>query len=742
MAAAHIPSVLTGAGTVVAFGTAYAAHALYQFIGPAAAFLLLGAIGIGAMLAAALHGPALAGIGLVGAFVAPMLVSSPEPNPWPVVLYLAVVAGAAYGLARLRRWLWLAAAVVGGAMIWGVLLLMPPAGHFVADWAPAAMTHALIQLALAAVFMAVEPNLGRRDEDAVPDWIAHAALAALTGLVLLALAEAVPGRTGFLTFALVAIGILSVAGLASAPVSGAVLLAGLVTLGTMLVWPGLKASAGPVPPFMREAGEALRLPENINGFLVFAALTPLGLAFEAGWRLLRGACLPVQTAALLAGAATLPPLLALVVAYLRITQFDRSIPFALAGVALAALFAFAAERFLRAEGSERPSGDAPAAWPALRLGSGAFAAASIAALALALTAGLERGYLTVAFALAALGTAYVATLRDIPLLRYAVAALGAIVLARVAYDPRIMGANVGTTPIFNWLLFGYGVPAVAFALSGRLLRLRADDIAVRLSDALAVLFTALLATYQIRHFVFQGDPLHVGSDHVEMGLQTTVSFGLSYVLARLDLARANPVFRVASLVFGVIAALVALIGLGLVENPLFSRDVVGGRPGFSSLTIAYLLPGLMAVLVARAARGVRPAWYVNGTAALAVLLIVGYVSLEVRHAFQGDVLSWWRPTGGAEQWAYSVAWLALGLVFLGYGLVWHSPPARIASAALIVLSVLKVFLLDLSGMTGLWRALSFIVLGLVLIGIGLVYQRLLFQRPPARPAANDQPVAP
>ena len=110
-AAAHIPSVLTGAGTVVAFGTAYAAHALYGFIGPAAAFMLLGAIGIAAMLAAALHGPALAGLGLAGALVTPLLVSSPDPDPWPVVIYLAVVAvcglraraAAAVAVARRRR---------------------------------------------------------------------------------------------------------------------------------------------------------------------------------------------------------------------------------------------------------------------------------------------------------------------------------------------------------------------------------------------------------------------------------------------------------------------------------------------------------------------------------------------------------------------------------------------------------------------------------------------------------------
>jgi uncharacterized membrane protein len=130
--AAHIPSVLTAVGTVIAFGTTYAAHALYAFIGPTLAFLLLGAIGVGTMLASALHGPALAGLGLAGSYVAPLLVSSPRPNPWPVVVYLAAVAGAAYALARVRRWLWLAASAVAGAFAPGASCSLATA----ARWRP------------------------------------------------------------------------------------------------------------------------------------------------------------------------------------------------------------------------------------------------------------------------------------------------------------------------------------------------------------------------------------------------------------------------------------------------------------------------------------------------------------------------------------------------------------------------------------------------------------------------------
>ena len=50
---------------------------------------------------------------------------------------------------------------------------------------------------------------------------------------------------------------------------------------------------------------------------------------------------------------------------------------------------------------------------------------------------------------------------------------------------------------------------------------------------------------------------------------------------------------------------------------------------------------------------------------------------------------------------------------------------RIASAALIAVAVAKVFIFDMSELEGVLRALSFIGLGAVLIGIGLFYQRLL-----------------
>ena len=728
--AAHIPSILTAAGTVTAFGTVYAAHALYGFIGPAFAFLLLGAIGVATMFAAALHGPMLAGLGLAGAHAGPLLVSSDTPSPWPVVLYLAVVAASAHGLARLRRWLWLAALAVGGAFLWGLPYLdQAAAGSY--DWARAGFAHVLLQLALAAIFIALEPHLGVKDEEAQVDQVATGALLAMAILASAMLADSRFEAVGWVPFATAAAGLLAVTAWLSPPAAAGAALAGLPVIAVAAFWPGLKdvPDASLLAPF---AAQVLRLPENVSAYLMTLAILGVGTAVVGGYRVWRGPTLSAPVTAFYLLGATVPPLLALVLAYLRVTQFDTSIPFALFGIILAGGFVWIAERFLARE--------LIVPLPGIRLATGAFAAAAIAALSFALVAFLSRGYMTVAFALMALGTAYVSTLRDIPLLRPAVAAIGLVVLGRIAWDPVIMGAEVGRIPILNWLLIGYGVPALAFAVAGKLLELRGTDLAQRLADALAVVFTALLLFFQIRHALNGGDPLAATSSHVEQGLHVLMAIMMAYVLMRLDLARGNPVFRWASIALGVIAILFGAFGLLLFENPLFTGNEVRGPVIFSSLLLAYFVPGLAAAFLARTARGVRPNWYVTALFILAGILVFFYVTLEIRHAFQGPRIGLFRSTGGAEHWAYSAGWLLLGIVYLAYGIWRGAGVARFASALLVLLAVIKVFLFDLSELTGLWRALSFITLGAVLIGIGLAYQKLVFARPPA-PSADGAAAA-
>src|SRR6202012_2523832 len=106
------------AGTSVAFATVYAAYALYSFLAPATAFILLGMVALGTLAAALLHGPALAGLGVAAGFVTPVLVSSEQPDFWALYIYLSIVTAAALGLARIRLWRWLAVATILFALLW------------------------------------------------------------------------------------------------------------------------------------------------------------------------------------------------------------------------------------------------------------------------------------------------------------------------------------------------------------------------------------------------------------------------------------------------------------------------------------------------------------------------------------------------------------------------------------------------------------------------------------------------
>src|SRR5467141_4075383 len=143
---ANIPAILTAAGTSVAFATVYAAYALYGFLVPATAFILLGLVALGTLAAALLHGPALAGLGIAAAFVTPVLVSSDKPDFWALYIYLAIVTAAAFGLARIRLWRWLAVTTIVFALLWtfpclqcGPSMVGPHAFHVMAGFVLAAL---------------------------------------------------------------------------------------------------------------------------------------------------------------------------------------------------------------------------------------------------------------------------------------------------------------------------------------------------------------------------------------------------------------------------------------------------------------------------------------------------------------------------------------------------------------------------------------------------------------------------
>jgi uncharacterized membrane protein len=296
---------------------------------------------------------------------------------------------------------------------------------------------------------------------------------------------------------------------------------------------------------------------------------------------------------------------------------------------------------------------------------------------------------------------------------------------RIAWQG-VIGGDVGTTPIFNWLLYGYGVPAAAFWLGGYLLRRRADDAPARVIDSGALLLTVLTVFLEIRHYINNGDIYRASAGLAEVGLQVCVGLAMTIGLERLRRVTNSIVHDIGALIIAALTLIAIVVGLGLAENPLISGRSVGG-PFVNLILLGYAIPSILAAALALLSRGVRPPSYSAAVAVVAVALALGYLSLEVRTLFHGEVLTQ-GPTTDAEQYTYSAVWLLFGVALLAVGVVLRSQAVRFASAAVVILTVLKVFLIDMRNLTGIYQALSFIGLGAVLLGIGWLYQRLLFPR--------------
>ena len=708
---AHIPSILTAAGTTVAYADVYAAYALYGFLGPGSAFIMLGLVALATLAAALLHGQTLAGLGLVGAYLTPLLVASEHPDYWSLYIYLAVVTAAAFALARVRMWRWLAIAAVVFSAGW----TLPGVGIVSVDALGAHLFHVVTGFALAAALIVAGLFLGPDAEVGRIDGVSSAALGTyLVAATLLVLASR-HDPLALATFAVLVAATVAIAWRAepaAAAVPAAALLAALVIVrwavdihvGHLLAPSGPVAGAVPEPP-----------KADVEWHLVLA--TGFALLFgTAGYRAQGRSRRPIVPI-LWSASAVFAPVAILATLYYRIANLEPSIPFAASALLLSVLYALATEQL-----------DKRALRPGLAAAGALFATGAVAALALALTMALEKGWLTVALALMVAGIAWVADKRPLPALRMLAAAVAVLVMARIAWEPRIVGPDVGTTPIFNWLLYGYGISAAAFAVGGHLLRRRADDGPARTIDSGAIVLTVLLAFSEIRHFIYRGDIYRNSTGLAELALQVSVGLAMTIGLERLRLHTRSLVHDVGALVVAALTLMAIVLGLAVSKNPLLTGEPVGGS-FVNLILLGYGLPAVLAAALALQTRGVRPRFYSATAAVTAVALALAYLSLEARTLYHGEVLSV-GPTSNAEQYTYSAVWLAFGVVLLAGGVLLRSQPVRFASAAVVILTVLKVFLVDMHDLTGVYQGLSFIGLGVVLLGIGWLYQRLLFPRLP------------
>lgn len=701
------PPALAAGGVAALFGAAYAATAMYGLLPPPVGFAAMAGAGAFGMLLSLRRGPLVAVVGLAGAFVTPLLVATEEPSIPGLFAYLLVVTVAAMMVVRMTAWGWLGwCATVAGAF-WALVGTVEADGLDL--WAPA-----LFVVLAAAAFLFLLPRealgtgLGRR--------LAHVPPAAL-GLALMPVAVSEPGLApaiGVLLLAPVAIA----AGLRDAALARLPWLVAGLGLVLLLVWnvPAWSPTAeritveGSVQAIIPGAW----VPEALWRFILAA------LAF-ALLHLLAGLALERRHGLAWAGLAATVPVLTLLVAYARIAGIAGDPAWGLIACGVAAIHVGATARGMAAGDTGR---------------AGAHAAAATAALALGCAFVLRDQWLTLAVALFLPPLAMIARRTGLEALRRVAFVVAVVVLVRLAGNHFLLRYDFGAWPVLNGLLLAYGVPALCFAWAARIFLRMRDGIVVRLLECGAALFAVLLVLLEIRHGLTDG---RIGASRWgfdEAAWQATALFACAWAALLLHRRGGRIAMLWAARAIGGAGLLLGAILIA--NNPWTVGEAVPGPLILNALLPAYALPALLAALaVARAPEARQPQGVAQVLALYALVSAFAWVTLEVRRAFHPDDIGW-GGIGEAEMYAYSGAWLLLGALLLAIGIRAGRKEIRLAALGVIALTTLKVFLVDMDALVGLWRVLSFLGLGLALIALGAIYRRFVMAKP-ATPAGAAAP---
>jgi len=171
----------------------------------------------------------------------------------------------------------------------------------------------------------------------------------------------------------------------------------------------------------------------------------------------------------------------------------------------------------------------------------------------------------------------------------------------------------------------------------------------------------------------------------------------------------------------------------------------GGLPVLNWLLYTYVIPAAALIESARRLapievprwrpwekqlfpRTPRP-WFAGSLGLAAVVVVFVWINLTIADAFGTGARLEIELSRAAQarNLTTSVAWALYAVVLLAIGVARKVVPLRWVALVVLFVAVNKVFLFDLGSLTGLYRALSFLGLGVGLLLVSLVYQRFVYR---------------
>jgi uncharacterized membrane protein len=693
----NLGQALTAASVAVLYASLFAATALYDLIPAALAFVTLAALTFAAIALALREGPFVALVGFAGGFLTPAFVSTGEPN-LPVLfgfLYLLQLGGLV--LLHKRGWWYQAAIANAGGLLWAALAIT---GLSQDEMLAGLYAVPLFLIAATATSIWALESRGGALRSVPMLWTTRATSVACFALMALYLAVNDYQGIDWFFALLMLLGHLVAARRWTAEDVPA-FIGTAILIAAYSLWPATTWDPDTAAVVDR-SGEHVILGLIFGAFLLFG-----------GWYFAHGAKHPARWAAL----STLGSGFIFGGAYLQLRHHEMLLSWPILAVGLAAIHMALAQRLdhLRRQDPHYV---------------GAFALHCLAVsgfIAIAIPMQLEKSWTAIAWSLELPVIAWVAGRLDIPWLRRAIWPGAALVLGGIWFS----GFPAGETLVFNWLLYGMGIPLASFVVTAFLLAATPEQKLRRALQITAAILGFGLLGLEVDHFFAHIDV--PDPEFLAHGVQAIAWFVVAHLLFVIGDRRKSPVLHDAALVISAIAGLWLLALPLFFENPLFSAIHVGETPIFNRIAAVYGLPCLLLLGLAASLMR-RPELALKGTIGYRIAgvygLVLGFVcvSLLVRQMVHGSLIElMWRPTTDAELYGYSAAWTLYGVALLGLGIRMRSQALRYASAVVVLLTVLKVGLVDASDLTGLYRVASFLGLGVALIGIGYLYQRILFR---------------
>nr|WP_256471632.1 DUF2339 domain-containing protein [Oceanicola sp. 502str15] len=713
-ATTYLPDTFSAAGLVSLYGAVLAARGLYDLIGPGPAMLALVAVSMGAMLLGWLNGPVLAAFGLIGAGAAPFLVGGEAESATIFYVYYGCLGLAGLAIDAWRQWRWvsvlaLAVAGLGGLACFAGSGEMPGFAVLLTVMVLASMAFPRREIGPtheggAPLRWLLDRDGGRGGFDL---WIAWGAMAAACFVLLLLPRE---GAAEFLLIeGLFTVLILAVALWAwqAKALSELVL---FPAIGFLAVIP-LESLMGGV--LMREAVRldatgvpVPALPLEASLVLVMAAHGTV----VAAWRSIvdgRGAA-GVGRGALFWGlfAALFAPLVPLGLELFWLSpRSPGSFGWAAHVLALAALMVAIAVRFAKVEGG-----------PGRRTAWAVLSASALIALALFVL--LTKAALTVALAVLLVVAAALDRRFRLREMQYFIA-LGVVVLGwRVVVDPGVVWSVQASWGAF---LLGFAAALGAMAAAWRVMPEEGRLTGRAFLESGLLMIGGIFVTTALWRFIDERVDGEALASHWTMGLSAMV--WLLCAAAQVYRMRLGGRLRWLRIVlaglYTTAAGVFLLVGL-TISNPFLSPGgysmpdtTIHGALLFDTLAVAYLGPALVLVLLAR----IGGRWWRLGGLGTAGALAAFWLFLLIRRFWWGDAI--WVGNGwlDGELYTYTVVLIALGAGLLWQAIAKGSTLLRRAALVVIGVAVVKVFLIDARGLTGLFRVFSFLALGLSLAGL-------------------------